>query len=121
VVVLYGLNLLALSVLQLGMWLWATGRRRLVASDLPSQVVRQGRSLALLNVVGYAVATVVGVAVPLVSAVIFVLIPVLSITRVDHWLASAGDGARHEPRFTRRANAGRPGRNAALRTARRGT
>lgn len=104
VVVLYGLNLLALSVLQLGMWLWATGQRRLVASDLPSQVIRQGRSLALLNVVGYAVATAVGVAVPLVSAVIFVLIPLMSITRVDHWLVSSADGRRRDaPGLTRSA------------------
>jgi uncharacterized membrane protein len=113
VVVLYGLNLLALSVLQLGMWLWATGQRRLVASDLPSQVIRQGRSLALLNVGGYAVAAAVGVAVPFVSAVIFVLIPLMSITRVDHWLVSSGDGWRDASVSTKSARIGNRGRNAA--------
>lgn len=111
VVVLYGLNLLALSLLQLGMWLWATGQRRLVASELPSKAIRQGRRLALLNVVGYAVATVAGVAVPFVSAVIFVLIPLLSITRVDHWLVSVGH--RHLPALAKNTNIANRGRNAA--------
>ncbi len=113
VVVLYGLNLLALSVLQLGMWLWATGQRRLVASELSSKVIRQGRRLALLNVVGYAVATAVGVAVPFVSALIFVLIPLLSIMRVDHWLVSAGDATRHPPTRAGSTNIVYRGRNAA--------
>lgn len=112
VVILYGLNLLALSVLQLGMWLWATGERRLVAAELPAKVIREGRRLALLNVVGYAAATAVGVAIPFVSAVIFVLIPLLSITRVDHWLVSAGDVRRHSRTGARRANPVSRGRNA---------
>jgi|GEM_PF-197888 len=113
VVILYGLNLFALSALQLGMWLWATGQRRLVAPELPAKLVREGRRLALLNVTGYAVATAVGVAVPFVSAAIFVLIPLLSITRIDHWLVSAGDAPRHPSALARRANIAFRDRNAA--------
>ena len=113
VVVLYGLNLLALSALQLGMWLWATGQRRLVASDLSPQVIRQGRNSVLLNVGGYAIATAVGVAVPFVSAVIFVLIPLMSIMRIDHWLVSSGDRRRGEPASTKRARIGNRARSAS--------
>lgn len=112
VVILYGLNLLALSALQLGMWLWATGRRRLVATELPAKVIREGGRLALLNVGGYAVATAVGVAVPFVSAAIFVLIPLFSITRLDHWLVSMGDGQRHAPVRARGTNPVGSDRNA---------
>lgn len=95
VAVLYGLNLLALSSLQLGMWLWATGRRRLVAPDLPSPVIRQGRRLALLNVAGYSIAVAAGSVLPGVSVLLFVLIPLMSITRVDHWLVAVGEGKHH--------------------------
>ncbi len=113
VVVLYGLNLLALSVLQLGMWLWATGQRRLVASDLPSQLIRHGRDVTLFNVVGYALATAIGPWVPFVSAAVFVLIPLVSITRFDHWLVMARDGRRHVAGSPKGVNEANRGRNAA--------
>jgi uncharacterized membrane protein len=84
VVVLYGLDLLAISTLQLAMWTWATTRRRLVDPDLAAPVVRQGRSLSVIAIVGYALAVAVGPFTPLVSAAIFVAIPLLNITGLAH-------------------------------------
>jgi len=88
VAALYGLNLLALSVLQLAMWSWATRQRHLVAPDLPSSVIRRGRRLGLLSTGGYGVAVVMGLAAPGVSVAIFALMSLLSITRLDHRLVS---------------------------------
>lgn len=88
VAVLYGVNLLALSVLQLAMWSWATRQRHLVAPDLPSAVIERGRRLGVLSAGGYAVAVVMGLVAPVVSVAIFALMSVLSITRLDHRLVS---------------------------------
>jgi len=88
VAVLYGLNLLALSVLQLAMWLWATRQCHLVAPDLPESVIERGRRLGLLSAGGYAVAVVMGLVAPGVSMAIFALMSILSITRLDHRLVA---------------------------------
>jgi len=88
VAVLYGVNLLALSVLQLAMWSWATRQRHLVAPDLPSAVIERRRRLGVLSAGGYAVAVVMGLVAPVVSVAIFALMSVLSITRLDHRLVS---------------------------------
>jgi len=88
VAVLYGLNLLALSVLQFTMWSWATRRRHLVATDLPSSLVERGRRLGLLSTGGYAVAVVMGLVAPGISVAIFALMSILSITRLDHRLVA---------------------------------
>jgi len=79
---------IALSVLQLAMWSWATRQRHLVAPDLPSSVIRRGRRLGLLSTGGYGVAVVMGLAAPGVSVAIFALMSLLSITRLDHRLVS---------------------------------
>jgi uncharacterized membrane protein len=99
VVVLYGLNLLAVSVLQLSIWLWATTQRRLVDSDLASSVIRQGRSLSLIAVVGYAVAAATGPFAPIASVVIFLLIPLVNITGIGYRMTGARRGRRASSRL----------------------
>jgi len=96
VAVLYGLNLFALSVLQLAMWSWATRRRHLVAHDLPSSVVQRGRRLGLLSAGGYAIAVTMGLVAPAVSVAIFALMSILSITRLDHRLVSRRQRSGHD-------------------------
>ena len=100
VVVLYGLNLLAVSVMQLSIWRRATKSHRLVDPDLPSPVIRQGRDLSLISVVGYAFAALSGPFLPLLSISVFIAIPALNLTGIADRLASSwsreGPSPRHD-------------------------
>lgn len=84
VVVIYGLNVFALSVVQVAMWAWATREQHLVDADLPESVVRQGYVLPLIGVVGYGLAALIGPFAPLGAGALFVLIPVLNISTLGH-------------------------------------
>lgn len=82
VVILYGLNLFAVSALDLAMWSWATRSQRLVDSVIDAAVVRQETRLALSSTVIYAVAALTGTVAPIVGIALFVGVPLWSMTGV---------------------------------------
>lgn len=76
-VAVLGINLLLISGALLVMWFHATYRRRLVPHDLPQGAVRFGYSRIAFAMVGFALATVVGVVHVPSALCLFLLIPLV--------------------------------------------
>lgn len=74
-VILYGGNLLLCLLFHYGMWWHATRRGHLVEANLDPRIVRTGTRLAWFAIISYAVAICLAF-LPVVSVILYVLIPV---------------------------------------------
>lgn len=72
---LYGANLLAGGGFLNWQWRYATTGRRLVASDLPEQVIKSAKRRVEAGIVVYGAATLLAMLVPVAGLVLFVLMP----------------------------------------------
>jgi uncharacterized membrane protein len=72
----YGLAMLALAVMFNLVWWYASWRQRLIRSDCDYKVVRQVLKSYLMGPAIYLIGLVVSFFAPIVSLVIFVLVPV---------------------------------------------
>lgn len=75
-VVLFGMHLTLVFALHGSLWLYASARPWLLRPDLSEAYRRRSRLVAFLPAIGYAVATLLGAAVPLVGLVGYLLVPV---------------------------------------------
>jgi uncharacterized membrane protein len=90
---IYGCNILALELTLYLQWWYATSDHRLVGSDLESELVLRAKRRMLAGVCAYASAVLLAWLSPMVSLILYVLMPIIYIlpSRVDyHWTHSHG-------------------------------
>ena len=78
-VALYGLNLSLIGVALYFHWLYATHNTRLVGEALSPVVIRFGTQRCLLAPTGYAIAILMGLISPIVSLILFAVVPIFYI------------------------------------------
>jgi len=71
----YGTNLIAIGVLHYAMWGYATSGLRLVDESMDPRVVGFGSLLSLLPVAAYLLAILVAFVAPLLSIMVYALVP----------------------------------------------
>ena len=90
-VALYGLNLSLIGIALYLHWLYATRHTSIVGDDISPVVVRYGSQRCLLAPIGYTIAVLLGLISPIISLVVFGVVPLVyivpSITRA--WLKFA--------------------------------
>ena len=93
-VALYGLNLSLIGIALYFHWLYATHNKDLVGDALSPMVIRFGTQRCLLAPAGYAIAIVLGLISPIISLILFAVVPIFYIvpylTRVWLHLAQRG-------------------------------
>jgi len=75
-VVFFGIHMTLIYVVHGSMWLYLTYRPWLLRPDVPEDYRRRSRLMAFLPAIGYAVATALGAAVPVVGFIGYLLVPV---------------------------------------------
>ncbi|HET7226614.1 MAG TPA: TMEM175 family protein [Candidatus Eisenbacteria bacterium] len=74
-VTLYGGTLVAIGLVYVGLWRYATGRHRLVDSELSPRLIRRVSAIILAAPIVNALAVGVGLIQPRASLVLFLLVP----------------------------------------------
>ena len=78
-IMLYGVNLIVIGLLLFWHWSYATGRGKLVADDLAKEVIYIGKERSLFAVVCYLAAIALAFFVPVLSLIIYALVPLFYI------------------------------------------
>jgi uncharacterized membrane protein len=81
-VLFYGINLTVAMALNLAHWKYATKNSRLVDPDLDPKVVRSISKHIILAMIMYGFATAISLAFPLLSNIVYVVIPALFFTQI---------------------------------------
>ena len=92
-VVIYGCNIIALSLALCLMWRYATHKRRLVGRDLEPEIVRKGIQRTLGGAAIYGCAVILAFFNPTLSLILYAVIPVFYVlpSGMDHhWMHSHG-------------------------------
>lgn len=79
VVVLYGVTIFLVGFLFLGMWLYATNKRRLIDDRLDPKRIRKATIIILLPTILYLIAIFIALKNPYLSLAIYIIIPLLYI------------------------------------------
>lgn len=88
-VVLFGVHLVAIQLAHAGVWIYATGRSSLLRDGVTERFRRGSRFPALTPSLGYAAATLLGLAWPTAGLIGYVLVPVPFVTGLYYrWLDS---------------------------------
>ncbi len=86
-VVVYGSNLVAVAILHLAMWLYATRVRRLVAPGLPAAAILYGTRLSVIAPAIYLVAIALAPVSTAASIAVYAAVPLLYATGLAYRVA----------------------------------
>ncbi len=77
--VLFGANLMLMSLLLFWSWVHATSQHRLIASDLDPQIIAKGKRRSLFLMAIYVLAIAVAFFTPILSLIMYALVPLIYI------------------------------------------
>jgi uncharacterized membrane protein len=83
---IYAGNLVLIGSLQFLQWSYATKDRRLIDAQVPEEIIRQGKLRCMLAPAGYLGAIILSFVNPILSLMVFVVIPLIYIIPGAHHL-----------------------------------
>jgi uncharacterized membrane protein len=96
-VVTYGVHLTAIGIVYGVVWLYATGRPHLLHEGLTESYLHRSRLPSFTLAFGFALGTLIGLAVPIAGLIAYLLVPVPFVSGLYYrWLTSLAQSAADE-------------------------